>query len=340
MEAVMQLNIREIFDGNIRLLGQIDKAVILFREGCYDLALEAIADTGDGINSLCDAIITNRDYFQLVSTDSVAEMLKGILEAKQKRDYVLLADLYEMQLSVFICNVQELILKKEDFLEFDEERYGHNIAVLEAALDKGMKYIADELSFRAGEPSEEDEHRADELLRMKINRNAELESPLSPEQLLDMGYSVEFTSCGLMTMKAPMPDGSSIYLHTNGRIATESFLQARVWAREDADTYIIYGYGMGYHVAALKALKPEARIIVFESDVNTLKLCAAFSDMTALSESGIYPVYDPDGQLVEKRLAVRGSREFACVHMPSFRRCVPGQWLAGLVPKSALIEEC
>ena len=41
-------------------------------------------------------------------------MLEGILEAGHHMDYVLLADLLELQLSTLLCNVQELIMKKED----------------------------------------------------------------------------------------------------------------------------------------------------------------------------------------------------------------------------------
>lgn len=339
----MQDNIRDIFTGNIKLLEQIDKAVILFREGRYDIALEMIAETGDGINTLCEAILNNREYFKLVSTDSVAEMLQGILDAKQRKDYVLLADLYEMQLTNFICSVQELIIQREDFLSFDEEAYGHNIVRLEEALDRGMELLADEGFIGAGDRSDADSDRIeDELARLRANRNALLEAPLMPEQLLDMGYSVEFTSCGLMTLKAPRAENEGIYLHSNDRIGLESFLLARSWVREGVDTYIIYGFGMGYHVAALRALAPGARIIVFESDINVLKLYAAFANTEESADraKGLYMVYDPELSLIEQRIAGLKDNERAYVHFPSFRRIVPGEGLKNLVPWCSLIEEC
>ena len=49
--------VREVFEDNIKLLGYIDRALIFFRQCRYDKALYMISQTGDGINTLCDAII-------------------------------------------------------------------------------------------------------------------------------------------------------------------------------------------------------------------------------------------------------------------------------------------
>lgn len=321
-------DIRDIFTDNIKLSGYVDKAVILCRQGRYDEALGMFAESGDKINSLCEAVIENREYFANFSTDYIAEMLKAVLAAKQHKDYVLLADLYEISLAPFIDSVQELIIGKEDFLNYNSEAYNANIKLLEQKLERGSEAVcAPNVSF-------------DEIERQRVNRNAELESPLSPEFLLEKGYSVEFTSCGLMTLRAPKENGEVIYLHTNGNIMRESFLLADRWRDPKVSTYVVYGLGMGYHVKELLELEKFSNAIVFESDINVLKLYCAFSDGELLNDRRVMVVYDPDRALIERKLAMLQNDERGCVHYPSLRRITPGERLLKLAPFADIVEHC
>lgn len=324
----MQDKIKKIYEANIKLLSYIDKAVIRFREGRYDLALSLIAETGDGINLVCDAVLGDRDYFAGISVDTVTTMLKSILEAKQKKDYVLLADLYEMQLSAFIGDVQEHILKAEDLSVYDDETYAAHIGQLQKKLDDGIRYAMSELLSD------------DDYERLKVNRNAELEEPLAPEKLLERGYGVEFTACGLMTLKAPLTEGEGIYLHSNGNVAKEGFLLAHTWYDSRIETYLVYGFGMGYHVRELAKLAPSASIIVFEPDINVLKLYAAFGDSTILMDRNIYPVYDPDGSFCAQCIKKDSPARKVCVHYPSFRCSAAHSEVRSLVPWSDRVENC
>lgn len=321
-------DIRDIFQDNIRLSGYVDKAVILCRQGRYDEALGMFAESGDGINSLCEAVIENREYFANFSTDYIAEMLKAILSAKQHKDYVLLADLYEISMAGFINSIQEHIIAREDFLNYDTQVYNGNLKALELKLEQGSEAsCSPSVSF-------------DELERMRVNRNAELESPLSPEFLLEKGYSVEFTSCGLMTLRAPKEDGEVIYLHTNGNIIRESFLLADRWRDQKVATYVVYGLGMGYHIRELMELEKFANVIVFESDINVLKLYCAFSDGELLNNSKVMFVYDPTHELIERKLTLLQKDEKGCVHYPSLRRITPGEKLLKIAPFAAIVESC
>ena len=324
-------DIREIFEENIKLLGYIDRALIYGRQCRYDKALYMLSQTGDGINVVCDAIVKNSEYFGKVSTDSISEMLKGILEARRKKDYVLLADLYEMQVISFITGVQQIILSKEDFLDYAAEVYTAHIERMKKMIGSGLE----ELNISLGE----DRYSEDEFMRMGVNSLALLDQPLEPEYLLNKGYSVEFTSCGQLTMQAPFGEEDSIYLHTNGNIVRESFLLAQKWTSREAQKYIVFGFGMGYHIRELTLLAPDAEIIVYESDPNILKLYAAFSDGSLLRDPHISIVLDTERTLIEKRLAVLGQGEEACVHYPSMRRQKSGQRLSLLVPWSEVVEE-
>ena len=129
-------------------------------------------------------------------------VLEGLLETKKKKDYVLLADLFEMQLSAFICNVQELIINKESFLAFDEDVYHEKIELLSARITESL---------------EADFTDQDMIDRCRVNQNAELERDLEPGELLKEGYRVEFTSGGQMTIGSVDIQGREFYLHSNNK---------------------------------------------------------------------------------------------------------------------------
>ena len=357
----MNEKLHTLFLSNIKLLAYVDRAICCFRMSMYDRALEMISLTGDGISGICDAVIKDRDYFSDFSTESVEEILTKLLDAKQSRDYTLLADLYEMQLAPFICSVQETIIKREDLLVFDEDSYKKNIKTMRAKIDVSMlRYDAD-LPAATEPGSEAYLAHEDERERFRVNRNALLEEPMLPEQLLAQGYTVEFTSSGLMTLRAPLPatdadeqPGSkrkaktastdkaagSIYLHTNMRVINEGFMLAGSWYSKGIAEYDVVGLGLGYHAAELVNLAPSARINVYESDMNIIKLYCAFTDAGLLMDQNVFIIYDPDMQLLEKKLEEDRKTRKVCIHYPSFRRMPHTPKLSELVPWSGLVEKC
>lgn len=279
----MKQSIKNIFDHNIKVLGEMDKAIFNFREQQCDKALGYIVHSFDEVRVIIEAIIMDREYFNLVDTESMLEMLTGILEAKMNKDYVLLADLLELQLVNFLIGVQELIINKEEMV-FDEELYRENIRVLM-------------------EHSEGFDHHTLEQI--------------NTAQLLESGYRIEFTSCGLMTLAAEN-DGLKFYFHTNNKIHTEAFLLARHWYKKEITTYIIYGYGMGYHIKELQKLAPEAEILIYEADVNVIQLACAFSTMeNFLVSDKARLVYDPEFNRLQDQLQSRSEFSAFYVHYPS-----------------------
>lgn len=285
----MTAQIKKLFQTNVELLELVDKAVLYFREQDYSAALEVMPEVSEKMRDVIDGIIGDKEYFELVSTESLMEMLEGIVEASRSVDYVLLADLLELQLSTLLCNVQELIMKKEDYAFFSETMYLEQCTAMVEKLKKGGTK----------------------------NPEALFEQPFNPEELLEQGYRVEVTSCGLMTV-AVGTDRGSVYLHSNHKVTTEAFLLARVWARQEADTYLVKGFGMGYHVAELAKLAPEANIAVYESNGQILKLACAFSPLKRLLENDRISIcYDEDGAGWKNRVENLKETEAVCLHMPS-----------------------
>lgn len=287
----MTEQIKNIFRTNIELLDLVDKAIVYFREQDDETALELMQPVSEKMRYIVEGIISDKDYFELVSTDSLMEMVEGIVEASRQEDYVLLADLLELQLCTLLCNVQELIMKKEEYAFFSETMYREQCRAMMQKLEAAGCADAAVL----------------------------FETPLNPQELLEQGYRVEVTSCGLMTV-AVGTDRGSVYLHSNHKIGLEAFLQARNYAKQEAETYLVKGFGMGYHVEELAKQRPNAKIEVFENNGQILKLACAFSPLKSIFESEqIVLHFDETGSKWHERVENLKENECVCLHMPSVR---------------------
>ncbi len=278
-------NIKLIFHKNIGVLEQADKAIFYFREQQHDIALGIIANSMGLIRQSIEAIINNKEYFNLVSSDSVMEMLSGILEAYKTGDYILLADLLELQLVSFIIGVQELIISKEE-LTLSEDSYKDNLKVLKSN-SQGLEDL--------------------------------LIEPIDPQTFIREGYRVEFSSCGLMTLAARNGD-DSFYFHTNNRISAEAFMLARHWYNKDTKRYIIYGLGFGYHINELLTISNNSEIIIYEEDLNVILLASAFTKIKDMfGAERVKLVYDPKLEKLKKRISNLQKEEAFYVHYPSYQ---------------------
>ncbi|CUH91933.1 hypothetical protein [Herbinix luporum] len=281
----MTEKIKFIFEQNISLLQQLDRAVCYFRKQQHDLALGIVADSMDLINNSIEAIITDSEYFNLVSTDSVLGMLSSILDSYKRKDYILLADLLEIKLISFINKVQEHIIGKEE-IAFDKDRYQENL---------------------------------NWLIKHSVGIDRLIDYPMDPQLLLKEGYRVEFSFGGLMTLVAEN-NNSQFYFHTNGRITFEALMLAKHWYKKEASRYILYGLGFGYHIRELLAISPRSNITVYESDLNVIMLACAFANIKDIFASGrVDLIYDPDYIWLGERLRNLSKKESFCVHYPSFQ---------------------
>ncbi|MBE5967389.1 MAG: motility associated factor glycosyltransferase family protein [Lachnospiraceae bacterium] len=305
----MNTNIKHIFEQNIQLLGDADKSVYYFRQQQYNKALGIVTNSLDKIEAVVEAIITDREYFHTLPTDHVLDMLSGLLEAKKNKDYILFADILELQLISFLYRVQELILRKEN-ISFNEDRYRENVHIL---LERGIGFS--------------------ERLMMSIDARS----------LLDSGYRIESTSCGLMTLAAEN-ENATFYFHTNNRVQLEAFLLAEHWVQRTKQRYILYGYGMGYHIKELLRLAPKAEIEVFEGDINILQLACAFTDLQEFAgEERLRIFFDPDFKALKKRITSLTAKEAFIIHYPSLmniREAKIRSLLEEHIPWSKMLETC
>jgi len=292
---------KEIFEQNKQILGDMDKAVYYFREQQYEKGLKLAVNTIDQVKAVIEALIAEREYFNLVTTEALLEMLERILDAKKDGDYLLLADLLELQLISFLVGVQELIISKEEIL-FNDVSYRENILLLK---ERGTDFPQ------------------------------ELLDPVNTTELMESGYRVEFTSCGQMTLAAENLN-KKFYFHTNNKVRSEAFLLAKSWYKADTTRYIIYGFGMGYHINELLLLTDEEVIEVYEADLNVMQLACAFTEIKdILTNQRIKVIYDPNFQKIQKRITEQTAGDTYLLHYPSYKnvRVMQGkEWLDGAFP--------
>ena len=184
-------------------------------------------------------------------------------------------------------------MKKEEMAVFDEDLYRKRCLAMRGAMKRG------------GQAEE-----AERILGKSIR----------PEELLENGYRVEYTSCGLMTLAVRTEDGSR-YLHTNHKVLREAYLLARSWYSERTDTYLLRGFGLGYPARELAKLAPKAKIEIFESNEEILKLACAFAPVSELLENeNVSLVHDSTGRIWDVRTEELEVNEKICLHMHSLWR--------------------
>ena len=160
--------------------------------------------------------------------------------------------------------------------------------------------------------------------------------------LLKSGYRIEFTSCGHMTL-ATENEGNHFYFHTNNRVRAEAFSLARSWHRNEAKNYIIYGFGMGYHLDELLSISEDIVIDVYEADLHVIQLACAFANVKTLLESRRLQItYDPNFTGLKERISLMQPDERFYIHYPSYKniRNEEGRRLLNKVfPWSKVLED-
>ena len=105
------------YDKNMITINTVNEMVTCFRQQNYNRAERMCPDWSRSFSQTIEALFTNKDYFNrcgmIVDEQSVIVTMKEILQAQEQNDYILLADLLELQLLPFLYSVQEVIRQSE-----------------------------------------------------------------------------------------------------------------------------------------------------------------------------------------------------------------------------------
>lgn len=188
------------------------------------------------------------------------QALVQIMEAKEAQDYILMADYYELLLLPLLNQILELSRQWER-----EENYwqlnGHII-----------------------------EKRYPDLYTKA--------SALKIEKILADGkYQLEDTMSGHKTLLVK-GQNKKVYFHSNNNPKEEARQLAEAVYEQCNTLYHILGLGLGYLPEAMLSMDNSSRFVVYEGDLNIIKLMCHYRDCRKLLESTrIELVYDKNYQL-------------------------------------------
>ena len=278
----MMKYLQQTLTAHSHLIEWIDKIIFYTHAQNYDKALRILTE----VYSCLD---TGMEQLQAIAGEEriseLGDILKDIFQAQNNKDYVLVADLLELRLRRYLIQLQEDIIYSE--------------------------------GFSLGEAMFEDNRAA--IREMDAELCELLYGGISPFKLADKGYEIEFSSCGLMTLALTDSMGR-YYAHSNSRIRKEAFTLANAWYEEEKTKYIVYGFGLGYHIQELLHLDSSIEIEVYEADLNILKLAAAYTSLgTLMKYAAVRIIYDPKYTKMLLRLKDLTNEEKFVIHYPSLR---------------------
>jgi len=192
-------------------------------------------------------------------SDDVIEQVKGVLielmDAQERKDYVLFADVLELQMTPVLLDYQLFLLEEKE-IEFDDNVFDSNIKLLEVN------------NFELARLVKEDRQWLGEL-------------------------SVEYSSSGYFTLKVTSNEGE-LYFHSNVNPRIEGKILAEEYYDVDIDEYIVYGLSLGYHINALLDIDDGISIDIIEPRLDVICAAMHCMDMSRLlTNERVTITYDP-----------------------------------------------
>ncbi len=241
-----------------------NKTVQQFRIQNLHAALSTLKQLTQDLLNIVQSFI-NKPELQIYELDmqSFSTLLSGIMNAQENQDYILIADLLELQIIPWLQQVQELMIENASF-EVDEIQVQKNI--------EGIRKLDASLAKK-------------------------LETLIIPQE-----YIVEATSSGLLTLQVADKTGT-YYFHSNNNPMLEGMLFADQYYSIDNDSYIVFGLGLGYHIKALLDLDDGITINIIEPDINVICTALYWMDLSWIySNPRVHLNYDPNYTKLSKLL--------------------------------------
>lgn len=170
------MSMEKMFLLNINILNKSTQVITSFRKQNIYRGTKIFQELIQNIQSLLPNLLGDNSFFN-VDNEYILSILKSLFNAQENSDYILLADLLELQFTPFLLNLQNIIREREDF-SYQKNFYASNLNILK-------------------------KQGSDLVVQLEKNRVNFTEK-----------YSIEQTSVGSLTVKANLQE-SSFYLHSN-----------------------------------------------------------------------------------------------------------------------------
>lgn len=276
---------------------QLQRIIYIIINACqvqnYDRVLRYFTIFTKNFMEILESVLADLAYYnqeiELVNVEGVTASLQSILAAQESKDYILLADLLELQMIPFLQSLQEAI-RTYDGVGTEDEIWNRNMV----ALEKGNPELWNQL-------------RAHHTSYEKGQQNGTWAGV----------HHLEFTNCGAFTM-AGQDEKGMYYYHSNSNPHKEAIAFADYYYYVGQDAYVFWGLGLGYHIHAFFAKDDGVNITVFENDIDVIYHACMVMDFSVFLERGnLQIVYDPTFQKVIRQLD-ESTKSFI-IHSPSLR---------------------
>lgn len=236
--------ITHIFQLNKQLISLSASALDYYRSWSLRFAsrtMQTLLNTmGTFLENVKTSSLTEPYYSHILS------VLESILAAQEQKDYILIADIIEINLIPVLNNIQQAIIQYDTSISMTD-MYRENIAAL---TDKKLSAII---------PHAEN-------------------TCISASDGTSALYQAEPATIGSNTLKYESSK-NSFYFHSNNNPYVEGHIWADTYGNEEYFNYTVLGFGMGYHIRGLLEKDRRYRVTVIESSIEVLSLAFTYGDI-------------------------------------------------------------
>lgn len=284
---------QQIYNTNVLLQSIIEKIIYYCHIQNYDKVVRTFTDLTNNLMRVLEAVFADIEFYNqemdIVNPMGVNASLQDIMVAQENKDYVLLADLLELQLMPFLQSLQEAI-RAYDVESTNPTAWERNMSVLK---DK------------------------DEVLWKQVMAYHEKYEKANAQGSWQGRHHLEDTNCGAFTMAGQDVQGM-YYYHSNVNPIKEAADFARYYYSPGCEEYVIWGLGLGYHIQEMLKIDDGIALTIYESDMDVIYHCFNAVNMSAyLTLSGVKLIYDPNFTKIIDTLS--HITENFILHYPSLR---------------------
>ena len=282
-----------------KLYKQIRKTVTSLRRQEYFHAMIEINQLLEEYQQLIAMFLSNPVWMEEMDfpAENLVAVLKNLVAAQQNEDYILLADLLEMQVAPFLWQLSAVCGEEP---EWDFGRFMENFTWLQ----RENPHLSRQLFGKD----------AMDVDDMKIHWDRRR------QEMFAKGIVPECSEDGRVIMSFEDVRGR-FYFHTNADVVREAQMLAQSWFSGGEFDYVLYGLGLGYHIEALQDLQEYIHIHVYEANMDVVYMALCFSDMHQWDAGRIQIHIDRDLQEFSRQIkkTVNQDGGEVIIHYPSMR---------------------
>lgn len=286
--------INNLFTNNLNLLTITNDIISSCRVQNYNKASRLFKEWTTKVSALATDIASSGAIFNQdgnnTFTNELVLVLGEVLKAQEQEDYILMADMLEVNMVPFIYAIQS-VLKENMTEELTFDYYKINMEYLERVAPDLAKLIDDSSKNKKG----------------------------SASKVSNKSYAIENTESGYPTLKIET-DSQSFYLEGNINPYRDAITLFDSHYDINAESYIIFGLGLGYLAnAASKKNGDAVPITVYEPDLEIIKNAVSNVKFVSFLSKGHKIIYDPNLTKFAEHIQNKSDKDILITHHPSIR---------------------